>query len=251
MKNSEKNRFDNLKFEDFKSLAQNESLSNFEKIGFPDSYREGLEDFIFEDVLKKLSNLNNVASLVVDIGPGCSGLPRKLIELCEKMSHEVHLFDSAEMLALLPDNDCIRKYSGSFPTETHDISVLYGRVDAILVYSVIQYVFVEGNIFSFLDECLNLLAPGGQLLIGDIPNESMRKRFLESEAGIKFHQKFTEDKSKPSITYNIIEHDKIDDSVVFAVIHRARQQGFHAYILPQGEALPLQNRREDILIVKP
>jgi hypothetical protein len=32
---------------------------------------------------------------------------------------------------------------------------------------------------------------------------------------------------------------------------RARNQGFEAYLLPQGDGLPMANRREDILITKP
>jgi hypothetical protein len=39
--------------------------------------------------------------------------------------------------------------------------------------------------------------------------------------------------------------------VVFAVLQRARAAGFHAYVLPQPAHLPLANRREDILIVRP
>src|SRR5689334_7532847 len=50
-------RFENLTFEQFRRLALDARLSKYEKIGFPDSYREGLEALIFEDIRSKLTNL--------------------------------------------------------------------------------------------------------------------------------------------------------------------------------------------------
>ena len=49
-------RFKNLTFERFRELAQDDSLSKYEKIGFPDSYREGMEEKIFADIKGKLKN---------------------------------------------------------------------------------------------------------------------------------------------------------------------------------------------------
>ena len=43
------------------------------------------------------------AGLVLDVGPGCSDLPRLLIDLCRQQRHHLLLCDSAEMLAHLPD----------------------------------------------------------------------------------------------------------------------------------------------------
>ena len=44
-----------FRFEDFKNLANDPSLSKYEKIGFPDSYRAGKEEAIFHDILSKLN----------------------------------------------------------------------------------------------------------------------------------------------------------------------------------------------------
>jgi hypothetical protein len=55
----------------------------------------------------------------------------------------------------------------------------------------------------------------------------------------------------PCVEFNKVEHDQIDDAVVMSLIQRARAQGFDAYVLPQSQALPMANRREDILIVRP
>ena len=45
--------------------------------------------------------------------------------------------------------------------------------------------------------------------------------------------------------------DKIDDSILVSLLLRARGQGFDAYLLPQRPTLPMANRREDLLIVRP
>jgi len=41
------------------------------------------------------------------------------------------------------------------------------------------------------------------------------------------------------------------DSVIMSIILRSRNAGFDAYWLPQAEILPMANRREDVLIIKP
>jgi hypothetical protein len=123
--------------------------------------------------------------------------------------------------------------------------------DAILVYSVLHYVFAEGNIWAFLDRALGLLADGGALLIGDVPNVSKRKRFFSSPAGVEFHKRFMDTDEPPVVAYNEVEPGKIDDSVVLGLVARARAAGCDAYVLPLRSDLPLANRREDILVVRP
>ena len=250
MSNS-KNRFANLAFEDFKKLAKDESLSKYERIGFPDSYRSGKEGFIFQDILVKLSALNENNKTVLDIGPGCSDLPVMLINLCRENKHSLTLIDSVEMLAHLSDDVNIHKVAALYPNCPEVILDLKGKVDVILCYSVLHYILVDAAFFRFLDTSLSLLAPGGQFLIGDIPNISKRKRFFASETGIRFHQEFMKTTELPSVAFNEIEHDQVDDAVVFALLQRARAQGFDAYVLPQNSNLPMANRREDILIVRP
>lgn len=244
------NRFATLTFDGFRALATEPSLSRYERIGFPDSYRAGHEAAIHADITSKLTNLNRPAQKVVDIGPGCSDLPRLMIDHCRAQGHRLTLVDSPEMLQHLPREPFIHVHHGRFP-ECWPTGEMRGQVDAILVYSVIQYAFTEGSIFDFLDCCLELLAPGGQLLIGDVPNNSKRKRFFASAAGIDFHQQFTGQSSVPPVEFNAVERSKIDDSVVLALVSRARAAGMDAYIVPQASHLPMANRREDILIVRP
>jgi hypothetical protein len=244
-------RFANIGFDDFRRLAADPNLSAYEKIGFPDDYREGREAAIHADLRAKLPPLGRHGATVVDIGPGCSDLPRMIIADAQRLDQTLHLVDSSEMLALLPDPPEVRKTAAFYPDCPALLAELAGKVDAVVVYSVLHYIFVDTNLWRFLDATLPLLAPGGHLLLGDIPNISMRKRFFDSETGKVFHRQFTGRAEDPSVAHNVVESGAIDDSVVFAILHRARLAGFHAYAVPQPATLPMYNRREDILIVRP
>ena len=241
-----------LSFEDFKKLARDETLSPYEKIGFPNSYREGKEALIFQDIVAKLSNLSKDKQTIIDIGAGCSGPALMMIEWCRDHGHKLVLVDSREMLDHLPDEPFLEKIAGMYPRETAPLLEGYhGRANAIVCYSVLHYIFIETNLFDFLDHSLTLLADGGAMLIGDIPNQSKRKRFFSSENGVKFHQAFTGTDEKPKVDTMSIDHGKIDDSVLIGLVLRARAAGFDAYLVPQPDTLPMANRREDLLIRRP
>jgi hypothetical protein len=248
----EKDRAKELTFDDFKRRARDESLTAFEKIGFPNTYREGKEERIFQDITGKLSNLKKEHQTVLDIGPGCSGPAFMMVEWCRQHGDKLLLIDSQEMLGHLPDEPFLEKLVGRYPDECREMLIKYrGRVDAIVCYSVLHYIYGETNLFSFLDQSLALLADGGEMLIGDIPNVSKRKRFFSSQAGIRFHQAFTGTSEIPAAEFNAIEEDKIDDSVLLSLVLRARSAGYDAYLVPQPDDLPMANRREDLLIRKP
>lgn len=245
-------RFADLKFNDFRILAEDEQLSPHERIGFPDSYRQHMEERILADIRTKLTHLDVGGSRVVDIGPGCGRLADAIVDHCRGSVGTLVLVDSKEVLDHLPEDRFILKVAGRFPDcckaflEDHR-----EQVDAVLVYSVLHYVFVESSVFDFLDHCLELLAPGGQLLLGDIPNRSMRDRLFSSEAGRRFHREFMKTDEDPEVTRGIPVPGDIDDSVLLALLARARAAGFHAYLVPQAPTLPMANRREDILIERP
>jgi len=251
VKTDDYQRFANLSFDDFRRMAKDDSLSRYEKIGFPDSYREGKEALIFEEIVAKLPALDRKGKTVLDIGPGCSELPLMLIDLCRKHRHNLILVDSDEMLARLPDETFIKKIPGYYPRCPELFEEYNDKIDVILSYSVLHYVFAEANTWEFLDLSLSLLTHGGDMLIGDIPNISKRRRFFSSPAGVKFHQEFTETKAHPEVVFNRVERGQIDDAVIMGLVMRARAQGCDAYVLPQRDDLPMANRREDILIRRP
>ena len=248
---TKKVNFDDLTFDRFRELATSAQLSHHEKVGFPNEYREGKEATIFADMRMKLGALDGNNKTVLEIGPGCSQLPVMLAELCAEKCHRVHFVDSQEMLQLLPEGEHIQKWPGRYPDVTELFEQLTGKVDVIIAYSVIQYVFAESNLWKFLDLSLSLLADGGEILFGDIPNITMRKRFFSSADGIRSHREYTRRDELPSVQLNQLELGRIDDSVVLSILTRARAEGYHAWVIPQGADLPMANRREDILIRKP
>jgi hypothetical protein len=51
MAREDSERFAGLTFEDFRRMATDDSLTASERVGFPDEYREGAEQAIFEDIV--------------------------------------------------------------------------------------------------------------------------------------------------------------------------------------------------------
>lgn len=245
-------RFKNISYEDFKSLAKDDSLSVFQKIGFPDGYREEKEGHIFDDIYEKFDlGAAQENKIFLDIGSGCSNLAHYIIQACERQGLKLLLVDSKEMLDLLPDKGNTEKFYGYFPDQTEELVNKYsGKVDYILCYSIFHYVFYNTCIFKFLDLALSLLKPGGKLLIGDIPSISKRRRFFSTDQGIQYHQKFTGTSTLPEVNHFQLEPAQIDDAVIFSILHRYRNFGYETYLLPQPKNLPMWNRREDILIEK-
>jgi hypothetical protein len=243
-----------LDYEGFRTLAQNPHLSDYEKIGFPPSYRQGFEDAIFKDIIAKLPVLAEAEhQTVIDIGPGCATLPKRLIELCRDRSHTLVLVDSPEMLALLPDAPGVtRKCPGLFPHNAPAVSATAGALaDALLCYSVLHYIHLDASSAAFIDAVVSLLAPKGRALVGDIPNLSKRRRFFVSEQGQAFHRTFTGSTEPYDISQDAPAPGKIDDAVLAGLIRRAQDADCDAYLIPQGQDLPMANRRDDLLIVRP
>lgn len=238
-----------MTYDEFRKLARDSALSPYEKIGFPNAYREGKENLIFDDILRKLPNLARENQTVVDVGPGCSGLAFMLLDHCKACGNRLVLSDSREMLDHLPDSESVEKVAGRFPEECADMIARYsGKADVVLTYSVFHYVFDEGDVYAFLDGLISLLAPGGQLLIGDIPNVSRRSRFFLSEAGIRYHQDFTGTDTLPPVID--MSARAIDDKLLVDMVRHTRAAGFDAYLLPQAADLPMANRREDFLVTR-
>lgn len=227
-----------LTFADFRTLAKNRALSGNEKIDFPESYRRGYTKKILSDIAKKLHLVGPSHKVICDIGCGCGDLAHGLCRWTRDRRHTLVLVDSKEMLAHLPDWSNIKKSPGKFPN-TKLVRQYRGRVDAVLCYSVLQYVYGQQDVFTFIEQALELLTGGGILLIGDIPNEDKRDRFLKTPEGAAFRTTLGRDRT-----------GKIGDSLIFAVMVRFRRLGFETYLVPQPATLPLHNRREDVLIVK-
>jgi cyclopropane fatty-acyl-phospholipid synthase-like methyltransferase len=242
-----------LSFKDFAVLATNKNLKGYEKVGFSESHRQNSEKNIFPDIHQKL-NLDNLnkGDKILDIGCGCSKPVYDLIDFCKTKSLELTLIDSKEMLANLPNHNFVTKIDCEFPNcKDSFIEENRNNFDAIIIYSVFHHIFYHSNIFDFLDKSLKLLnIGGGRLLLADIPNFSKKKRFLSSEKGIKFHKEWSKTDEAPKVIWNQLDENQIDDSTVFSILSRYRGMGFETYLLPQQDGLPMNNTREDILIIR-
>jgi len=239
-----------LSFEEFQEMAKDDSLSLNEKIGAPNSYRNDTESIILEDISSKIKSLNGHNKQILDIGSGCSKLTQLLIEKIKTNNNTLILCDSQEMLELIDDDQSISKISGKFPYNLPNFSNYKNSLDGIITYSVLAHVILEDSIYNFIDSALELLKPGGELLIGDLPNISKRERFFKSERGIKCHQEFTQSNSIPETSSGTLQKNKIDDSIIFGILQRYRNFGFESYLLPQDSRLVMSSRRDDILIIK-
>jgi 2-polyprenyl-3-methyl-5-hydroxy-6-metoxy-1,4-benzoquinol methylase len=238
-----------LSFDDFKKMASDNTLSKWEKIGFPDSYRKDSEKIIFSDISLKTNITKDTTKVILDIGCGCSDLVTHLIKYCTYTKKELYLNDSKEMLSSIDftNDKSIHLIPGKFPNQVLN-QIENKKFDLILLYSVIQYVYHDQNIYSFIHECMTLLNPGGQLFIGDVPNYDTRERFLGSEEGKIFRSKDYSINNKVNV--NHLREERIDDSIVISLLSRFRSFGYETYLLPQENTLPMGNRREDILIQK-
>lgn len=245
-------RFADLDFEKYRRMAEDESLSAHERSGFPDALREGAEQAILADIEAKLPVLREREALtVVDIGCGANPLADAIIQRCRQRRHRLTLVDSAEVLAHHRDEPAVHLVPGRFPDATRLLTDLAGSCNAVIAYSVLQCAFTDGSVHGFVDSALTLLAPGGRLLLGDLPNASMRRRFLHSEAGRAFHRGYTGRDDEPAVRWPALPTGEIDDGVLLGLIARARASGFHAWLVPQAEGLPMANRREDLVCERP
>lgn len=135
-----------------------------------------------------------------------------------------------------------------------------GTFDIIYAYGVLSCLLSENDADAFIDAATEIIRPNGRILLGDLPNLDMRKRFTESEFGKEFSRQWSEKRERTEAEhegFNQIfsqassEQGKyITDEYIFKLLQRLRKKGFESYLLPQPKNLPFSYSREDILIWK-
>ncbi len=246
---ADRERFAGLTVEDFRRLATAEGLSPNERAGFPDAFRSGRDDAILRDMRTKVPALGQRARTIVDIGTGCSDLAVSLVADCEAHRHRIVLVDVPEVLAHHRPRPGLLPIPGSFPEVADAVRAAVGPqgADGVIAYSVLQYTGSE--MADFVIAAATLLSPGGRCLIGDIPNSDMRERFVNSDRGREYASRVWGCEEPQPMTRKT--DDEPTDARLFAVLSTLRQSGFHAWVTPQDRALPMANRREDLLIERP
>jgi SAM-dependent methyltransferase len=130
------------------------------------------------------------------------------------------------------------------------------QADLILVYSVLHYTD-EPEVF--VDQAVSLLAEGGQLLLGDLPNVHKKGRFLTSSPGRQFEATYRGVNQADLPVYKDQfdyydkcdnQNKKINDDLIVRIINKYRGKGYDVYVLPQSKYLPFSYTREDLLICR-
>lgn len=211
-------------------------------------YRSQVQDErrILIDILKKLEIGPDNRLLEIGCGPGQILIPLSfLVSDATGVDHPrvCSVFEErfqSENLTLIP---------GDFM----DIGFGSNTFDRILLYGVVQYLTGEKELISFVRKALKLLEPGGRMLIGDLPNIDKKKRFLNSESGKVFDEKWRKNslpESSPSDFHRAEGLVEINDKLISGMVMTLRKDGFHSYVLPQDEDLPFGRSREDLLVIR-
>jgi 2-polyprenyl-3-methyl-5-hydroxy-6-metoxy-1,4-benzoquinol methylase len=211
---------------------------------------------IINDVQGKLAP--QVGDRLLEIGCNIGLL---LTPLAAQIESAVGL-DHPKLLGMYEQNgvpDNVTLVSGSWP-ETQ----VEGSFDMILVYGVLNCLPDAEAGRAFISACYPLLAPGGRLLVGDLPNEEMRARFLESSEGSRVAEEYAEARSadkaaddsdeyvvRDEIFQPAIMDPFIGDAFILEAMADARAQGLNAFVLPQPKTLPFGYSREDLLVIRP
>ncbi len=243
----DRQRFAGLRVDDFRRLAAEAGLSDNERSGFPDEIRRDATDAIFADISVKLPALGHPGSRVVDIGAGCSDLARRVSSHARAKSQALVLIDLPEVLERRRGEDHCRFVAGTFPLQA-SLRIDLEPADAVLAYSVVQYLEDASGVREFVREGASLLAPGGRMLIGDIPNNDMLSRFAATDDGRAYHQAIWGPDAPP---FRPILDAVLTDRLLCAIIGDLRTAGFDAWLVPQATNLPMSTRREDLLVHRP
>ena len=155
--------------------------------------------------------------------------------------------DCETQIDMARDNSSARLIAGDFRQ-----IALNETFDRILIYSVVHTLRDHDAIKSFIDKAAELLAPGGRLLVGDIPNSDTKATYLATPTGKRMREDWAMmvlDTPKPAAFGDGI--GALSSLDIFGLMYHFRQRGFSTYLLPQPPDLPFGNTREDILIVSP
>jgi len=201
-----------------------------------------------EDVVAKLRP--DPAVRLLEIGCGLGLLLRPLAGLV----HEAVGIDHPSLVAEFSRKDPpknVTLLAGRFPDVQPG-----GAFECILVYSVMHYLPDPKAAVEFIDECLQLLAPGGRLLLADLPNHDAWQRYHASPEG-RGHLEVVEARKRAARdrdpqAYQIYARFTaarfIDDAFIFGVLTDLRGRGYESYLLPQHAGMPNCMTREDMLV---
>lgn len=235
-----------VSFKNYAAVAENGDLHDTEKAGRY-AFQADAERCLLTELLNKLDLQPTDQLLEIGCGPG-----NLIIPLAHFVAHAVGIDNQAaidRLHARAPLAANLEGIAGDFLT----LQIPNGRFDKILIYSVLHYLSSADEAILLLDRALSLLAPGGRLLLGDLPNQDRKRRFGASGVGQRTAQKWQNNlATHGSHAFDNLPADPclitIDDKLILRLISHIRKKGYEAYLLPQDKRLPFGYTREDILV---
>ena len=150
--------------------------------------QEEAERRIVPDVIEKLSLQAGHHLLEIGCGAGNILIPLSFgVASSTGVDHETVL----GRLKARADTKRITCLAGNFL----DLEITT-KFDRILIYSVLHCLSDHAEAIQFVDRACDLLAPGGRMLIGDIPNADRKARFSSSAAGQAFERAWQEESQR-------------------------------------------------------
>ncbi len=206
------------------------------------------EKRIVADLLHKLAIEPEDTLLEIGCGPGSLALPLSYLVT------ETSVVDHQDVLARLKSRGGakdIRLYPGDFADVT-----INQQFSKILLYSVLHYLPDFDSIAKFVRKAFDLLLPEGRMVLGDLPNEDKKRRFLASAKGKTFIEEWnlavagSDQDFHAKHTISTPNTFGFHDKAVFQLAELVRSWGAETYVLPQPPNLPFGHTREDLVIIK-
>ena len=151
------------------------------------------EKLILPDVLSKI-NLGP-ADDVIDIGCGSGALLIPLSGLVHTITGVDHR-DVIDFLRSCFSDPSVTLIGGNFLELNID-----RKFSAAIAYGVVNYMSTVDELYAFVDKATDLLVPNGRFLIGDIPNQDRKRRFLSTDVGRSFDERWRKQMAVGSAIY--------------------------------------------------
>lgn len=200
-------------------------------------------DLIVEDVICKLDPKPEHRLLEIGFGTGQLLVPlARIMREAVGVDHEAAV---ARALKRFPSGlDGVDLIAGQWPD-----APVRGTFDRILAYSVLQYTKTYG---PFIERAVDTLAPGGLMMLGDLPNRDAAARRSRLDAVWNLRMDANGEIWNRDDIFSSLEPAWIvTDNFITSLLRGYRRRGFDAYVLPQPSGLPFFPGREDIIIRKP
>jgi 2-polyprenyl-3-methyl-5-hydroxy-6-metoxy-1,4-benzoquinol methylase len=231
-------------FEQFGRLASSSAEETITAGRYP--FQSDAEARIADDISAKLAFENS--STLLDIGCGSGAISRRL-------APRVRAVTGVDHPSFAPPTDEHEASNLTFIAGRWPDVVVPGRFNRVLMYSVLHYFEGPQKAIQAVEACVSALAPDGRLLIGDLPNQDAKARFLATHAGRNFTEQWrkrvrgvNEAASEALGTLGAGLVAFIDDEFILDLLHHLRTYGLEAYTLSQPSELPFSRTREDILV---